>query len=64
MTIQMFGCVSCSAEFDTFAALEQHVHYAHPEFAAKTHSYRCVTCDKQFVEGVELGLHIAEHRHG
>ena len=48
MSMQMYPCPHCKAEFDTFHVLEHHIKTAHAE-AHEVDTYRCVTCDEEFM---------------
>ena len=52
MTMQMFTCPQCGAEFDAFETLDHHLVKTH-ESGIESHKFRCVTCDAEFMAQVE-----------
>ena len=61
MSMQMYPCPQCAAEFDTFKSLEQHLKAAHSEVLAGE-KFRCTTCDAEFLACTDWLRH-AEEEH-
>lgn len=59
MSMQMYPCPHCPAKFDTLKSLEHHLGAMHDE-TLETHSYRCQTCDAEFVKQAEWLDHLHE----
>ena len=59
MTMQMYPCPHCAAEFDTFKTLEHHLAAAHDE-ALPSEKFRCSTCDAEFMAQAEWLDHACE----
>ena len=59
MRIEMFPCPHCAAEFDTFKSLEYHLRAKHGD-APERDSYRCVTCDADFMAEAQWLEHVRE----
>ena len=59
MSMQMYPCPHCAAEFDSLKSLEHHLGAMHDP-ALKTDSYRCHTCDAEFREQAKWLDHIHE----
>ncbi len=62
MRSEMFPRPQCAAEFDTFESLEYHLRTRHGG-APERDSYRCTTCDADFMaEAGWLGHLRTKHR--
>ena len=59
MTMQMHSCPRCGAEFATCEALDHHLFRTHTG-EVETHSYRCATCDAEFMGQAEWFSHVRE----
>jgi uncharacterized C2H2 Zn-finger protein len=59
MSIQMFPCPHCPAEFDSLKSLEHHLGVAHQE-ALPSEKFRCVTCDAEFMAQAEWLDHLKD----
>jgi len=59
MTLQKHACSRCGAEFDTFAGLDDHLFRTHTG-EVETRSYRCATCDAEFMAQAEWISHVRE----
>ncbi len=57
LSMQMFPCPHCPAQFDSFKSLEHHLRAAHTETLPSS-PYRCVTCDAEFMEQAEWLDHL------
>ena len=61
MTMQTHPCPRCGTEFDTCEALDQHLFRTHTG-EVETRSYRCATCDAEFMTQAEWLSHVrGEH---
>jgi DNA-directed RNA polymerase subunit RPC12/RpoP len=59
MSMQMYPCPHCAAEFDTFATLEHHLEAAHrPNLTSA--KFRCSTCDAEFMAQAKWLDHACE----
>ena len=56
MTMQMFTCPQCGAEFDKFESLDHHLFKTH-KGGLESHKFRCVTCDAEFMAEAEWLTH-------
>ncbi len=52
MTMHMFPCPHCPADFDSLRSLEYHLRAMHSA-AMPSAPYRCVTCDAEFMAQAE-----------
>ena len=57
MTTHMHSCPRCEAEFATCEALDNHLFRTHTG-DVETRSYRCATCDAEFLAQTEWVLHV------
>ena len=53
MSMQLYPCPYCRAEFDTFRVLEHHVGSSHAGRRHADNPYRCTTCDADLVAQME-----------
>lgn len=60
MSFQMFPCPHCPAEFDSHRSLEHHIKTAHAAAKDVGRTYRCVTCDEEFVACMDWLRHYDE----
>ncbi len=62
MSFQMFPCPHCPAEFDSHRSLEHHIKTDHAGAPDTGKTYRCVTCDEEFVACMDW-LHHYDEEH-
>ena len=59
MTRQTHSCPRCDAEFDTCEGLDHHLFRTHTG-EVETRSYRCASCDAEFLAQAEWISHVRE----
>ena len=62
MSFQMFPCPHCRAEFDSLRSLEYHMKSTHGQ-ATAVDTYRCVTCDEEFMACADWLRHAGDEGH-
>ena len=64
MSFQMFPCPRCPAEFDSHRSLEHHLKTAHADAPGTGRTYRCTTCDEEFMARMDWLRHYDEEHAG
>ena len=59
MSMQMYPCPHCPAEFDSLKSLEHHLGAMH-DASLPSDKFRCVTCDAEFMAQAEWLDHLQD----
>ena len=59
MSLEMFPCPHCPAQFDSLRSLEHHLGAMHDD-ALPNEKFRCVTCDAEFMAQMEWLDHLRD----
>jgi hypothetical protein len=63
MSLEMFPCPHCPAEFDSLKSLEYHLGAMHVE-SLPDERFRCTTCDAGFMSQMEWLDHVQDAHAG